>query len=288
MLVLAVTLALGACDSVEPDQPGRLVVEGFLDAGEPLPTLTVRATQALGAADPDGNPVTDAQVTLVLDGREVTYAPLEEPGRYGPEDISLRVTERSTFQLAVHWRTEQARASGRIPPRVAIDSVRLHVPPEPVEAVLLDSLRLDTLDTGARQGFIYPIDVDVFWTMDFDEVEADSAYWIRPYLRPHTDFHSATEDFFVRQDQVLRERSIQRGEDGVRRWTGVYAVPVEAATDPLPPHSLKVALLRSDEEYARFALTRDDPDRREPLSNVEGGLGIVSGVAVDSLRLEVR
>lgn len=291
LVMAALLLVVSACDTVEPDRPGRLVLQAFLDAGEPLPALTVRATRALDAPDAGGRLVDDAEVALVLDGQQVDYAAVEdEPGRYAPNvgADALPVPERSSFELAVRWGSEQARASGRIPPRVAIDSVRLHVPPRPVEAVLVDSLRLDTLATGARQGYVYPIDVDVYWTTRFAEVEADSSYWIRPYLRPSTTAESVVEDFFVRQDQVLRERSLVLGEGGVRHWRGVYAVPVATATDALPPHRLKVALLRSDEAYARFALTRDDPDRREPLSNVEGGLGIVSGVAIDSLQMAVR
>jgi hypothetical protein len=51
----------------------------------------------------------------------------------------------------------------------------------------------------------------------------------------------------------------------------------------LPPHTLTTALVRGDTAFASFAQTRTDPDRREPLSNVRGALGVALGVAVDSI-----
>ena len=56
---------------------------------------------------------------------------------------------------------------------------------------------------------------------------------------------------------------------------------------PLPAHHLKASLIRSGADYARFASSRDAPERREPITNVEGGLGIVAGVSVDSLVVAV-
>jgi hypothetical protein len=63
----------------------------------------------------------------------------------------------------------------------------------------------------------------------------------------------------------------------------VYAVPVESGTAPLPRHRLTTSLTRGDTSFASFAQTRTDPDRREPISNVEGGLGVALAVSVDSL-----
>jgi hypothetical protein len=51
----------------------------------------------------------------------------------------------------------------------------------------------------------------------------------------------------------------------------------------LPRHNLTTALVRGDTAFAAFAQTRTDPDRREPISNVDGALGIATAVSVDSL-----
>jgi len=161
------------------------------------------------------------------------------------------------------------------------------VPEKPVRAVLLDSLdiRFDSLDVGARQGFLYPVEVTLWWKTDFDDTGED--FWIETQLKPRTTFSSEIVDFFLLPAEVFRERSVQPDAFGRREWTGVYAVPVDDEADPLPAHELKAALLRSGTDYARFATSRDDPQRREPVSNVAGGIGIVAGISVDSLRVEV-
>ena len=63
---------------------------------------------------------------------------------------------------------------------------------------------------------------------------------------------------------------------------------IEALADPLPPHALDVVVLRSGTDYAEYALSRTDPDRREPVSNVADGLGIAVGIAIDGRTIQVR
>lgn len=290
LLLAAVLVLLGRCDTVEPEGPPRLVVEGYLDAGKPLPLLTLRQTRPLDVPYPDDatTAVADAEVQVALDGEAVAYRAVPgRPGQYAPADVvpGRTVPARAAFRLDVRWRNRQAQAEGTVPPPIRIDSVQVRVPPEPVQAILLDSLYLtDSLDVGVQEGYIYPVEVSLWWRT---EAAADSLYWIQTRLRPYTSFSSTVVDFFLRPEQVLQEQTIPRDPAGRRRWTGVYAVPVAAADAPLPSHNLQVALLRSGRDYARFAVSRDAPDRREPISNVTGALGIFAGISVDSLRVRV-
>jgi hypothetical protein len=117
--------------------------------------------------------------------------------------------------------------------------------------------------------------------------EADTA-WVRTRLRPPASFPSAVVDFVLNTDETQREIDYAENEGlTVRRWSGTYAVPVETLDDPLPPHALDVFVLRSGTDYAEYALSRTDPDRREPVSNVTGGLGIAVGIAVDGRSIQV-
>ncbi len=292
--LLVACLLPASCDTVEPVSDDLLVVEGFLEAGKPLPAFTLRRTQPLSAPYPDDETtsVQDAEVLLTLDGMSFHCRPVPgAPGRYAPDTQGpLLVPGRAAFALQVRWREQVAAVQGSVPPPVAIDSVQLSVPDKPVEAVLLDSLRIvpDSLGTGARKGFIYPIEVRLWWTVGFDEGGADSLYWIRTQLKPITSFSSTVIDFFLRPEQILRERDMPLDARSRRSWTGVYAVPVDKETDPLPVHRLKVSLLRSGQDYARFASSRDAPDRREPVSNVQGAIGIVAGIALDSVQVQVE
>ncbi len=285
-LLAAALLVVVGCDAVEPEGE-QLVVEAFVEAGRPLGAVTLRRTTPLDAPGA-GNPAEGATVTLTLGEERIPYR-ADSAGRYVPAvDDTLIVPERAVLTLEAAWQGQRATARSRVPPEIAIARVQVDVPERPVEAVLLDSLRLDSLGIGAEEGFVYPIEVSVWWETDFAETGADSLYWIRARLRPVAPFSSEVLDFFLRPEEIFRERARPRLADRRRRWRGVYAVPVERRADPLPAHRLGVALVRGGEDYARFAATAGDPDRREPVSNVEGALGIAAGIALDSLSVRVE
>ncbi len=287
LLLLAIGLA--GCDTVVPGSEPVLVVEAFLQTDAPPPTIRLRQTGPLaGPYDPSGaQAVTDASVTLYLDTLIIPYrADPSAPGYYRPVRSDLLLLPEATFTLEIIWHGRLIRAHDALPPPIRIDSLQVSFPDTPVPAVLLDSLVFnDSLAIGARQGYLYPVEVTLWWRSPDDP---DSTYWVRPHLKPDVPFSSVVVDLFLRTEQVLLERQCATDSNGRRRWTGVYAVPVDSARAPLPAHTLRVALLRSGRAYARFAATREFPERREPVSNVEGGLGIVAGIALDSLRLTVR
>ncbi|SHK55146.1 DUF4249 family protein [Rhodothermus profundi] len=286
-LLLLIGWAVG-CDTVVPGAEPVLVVEAFLETGAPPPAIRLRQTGPLtGPYDPDGaQAVTDARVTLALDTLYISYRPdPAAPGYYRPERLDLILPPQMSFVLEIQWRGLRIYARDALPPPIQIDSVQVSFPDVPVPAVLLDSLVLnDSLAIGARKGYLYPVEVTLWWHAPD---APDSSYWVRPHLQPAVPFSSVVVDLFLRTEQVLLEQQSAREPDGRRRWTGVYAVPVDSAQAPLPAHTLRVALLRSGQAYARFAATRESPERREPVSNVVGGLGIVAGIALDSLRLTV-
>jgi hypothetical protein len=258
-------------------EPERIVVEAFVETGTELPTVIVRRTASLD--DPDAAPpVADAEVTLSLGGEAIPYRPASSAGTYTPEAARTAEAGRA-FTLDVAWQGQRAVASSRLPAPIALDSVRVTPSAAPVEAVFADSLGLEV-----REGVIYPVTVTLFWTAP----EADTA-WVRTRLRPPASFPSAVVDFVLNTDETQRETGFSEVEGApVRQWSGTYAVPVETLDDPLPPHAVDVFVLRSGTDYAEYALSRTDPDRREPVSNVEGGLGIAVGISVDGQTVQVR
>ncbi|NBC01208.1 MAG: DUF4249 family protein [Bacteroidetes bacterium] len=302
-LLPALLLAGGAmvgCDSVAPAPPERIVAEAFLTTGDSMPEVRLRRTRPLNAplpTDGSGSALVDASVTLTIDGTPYPFTAVGDDGRY-TAGAAVPLPPGSRFSFEAQWNGHTATAEGTLPPPVTLDSFRVSVPEAPIQAVLfdsvfvdptqLDSLQLDSLRTGAEDGFAYPIEVQFWWTEP-----ADRAYWIRTRLRPAIEAGSSLDDFFLRPEQVQQEAdaTCPAAEDcppAVRSWIGVYGVPVEDDTAALPPHSVQLALIRGDEPYARFAATRDDPPRREPISNVDGGLGIVTGIALDTVRVEVN
>ena len=181
---------------------------------------------------------------------------------------------------------------------VALESADVTVGDHPVSGLILDSLfidpsqidtiRFDSLRTGASEGYVYLVEVTMRWQVDFAEEGPDSEYWVRTQLRPDIDGRTKLDDYFLRPEQLLREASIARDPMGWRIWTGVYAVPVEAANSPLPAHRLRAALMRGTQAYAQFVSGSGNPRHREPLTNIAGGLGIFAGVSVDSISVRVE
>jgi len=166
--------------------------------------------------------------------------------------------------------------------------VRFSVGAEPVAAVLLDSLDigLDSLNISlnTRRGFIYPVQVSIDWLVG--DSDSDPTYWIETKLNPITAFSSTIVDFFLLPSAIFPEDSARK-KDELHTWEGVYAVPVDKETDPLPIHDLRVAVLRSSVTYAQFASSLLDPVGREPTTNLTGAVGFVGGISVDSVRVQV-
>lgn len=287
MLLAATVIGWIGCDSVTPVDSSLLVVEGFLNTEAPLPEISVHRTllpderySKVGAA------VTTADIELVLGGEAVSYASDNgRPGTYVPARPDVRTEAGQSYSFRVRWEGSDVETRGVLPPAIEIEDVNLHVPEEPVSAVFMDSLAIsDSLTTGAYTGYIYPIEVVVTWD-DSDFVSSNT--WVRAQLKPYAAFSSTVVDLFLRSDEVLQEQALDSGDDGKRSWTGVYAVGVPNADAPLPEHLLRVSLVRSGEDYARFAASRGDPGRREPISNLVGAAGILTAVSVDSLHLSV-
>jgi hypothetical protein len=289
-VILTTVALLTSCDSADVESAERLVVEAYISTGQDLPSVRVSRTvgldASLGEATDAG--VSDANVVLEIEGMSIAYAPVtREAGRYEPVGVDEMVVPPGTsFELSVSWRELFASAGGVTPSPLHIDSVHVMVPPSPVAAALLDSLQFDSLEVNATRGYVYPVEATVWWSAPEDD-EMSGEYWVQAQLRPYVDFSSLVLDLFLLPEQVFKEVEADAEDPGVRRWRGLYAVLVDRPDAVLPSHSVRVAVLRSGLDYARYASSRDEPSRREPVSNVQGGLGVVAGIALDSVRVSV-
>lgn len=288
ILTCILLLATTRCDLAGEPDPSTLVVEAFLEAGEPLPPVQLRQTRDLRDPVPPDDSLADAAVgadlRIAVAGDTVRYVPGDAPGTYVPTR-SVTVPPGAAFYLEARWEGERGVASGTVPPRISIRSACLTVPPSPVEAILVDSLRRDSLDIPAEQGFIFPVDVTLNWDQE-PEVET---MWVRAGLQPSSDFSSGVVELFLqptevsRESDFLAESSLQRE----RQWTGVYAVSASDSTAPIVAHRITVSLTRGDSAFAAFASSRTDPERREPVSNVDGAIGIATAISLDTLGFDV-
>lgn len=298
LLCAVLLVASASCDTTPAPEDEILVVEAYFDAGSPLPPVRVTRTLPVAGID-DAAGVDNAVVDVRLGTTEYAYRPDPERDTWfvpAEDDAGVIVTSGKTFFVSVHSAGRRATASGTVPPTLDLAAFDVEVPDEPVSAVFVDTLQigLDSLNLAidAREGYIYPISVSVQWET-FPEDSGTDGYWIQARLLPRNPFSSSLIDFFLLPEQIfLEDASNVVDEPGMptarRAWSGVYAVPVEGADDPVPEHLLRVAVLRSTAEFARFATSKTDPERREPVSNVDGGIGFVGGISVDSISVTVN
>ncbi len=293
--IFATLLLLTGCDSIEPTADNLLVVEGFLDAGKPLPRVSITRAQPLaiendaptGAIDAATDAVTDADLSLVINGTPVPYrAVAASPGIYEPaSSVFSVVPPHARFSAEVTWQSQRATTADVVPPPITIDDVSIRIPAAPVSAVLVDTLRLDNPEVGARKGFIYPIDVSVSWQQ---ENTADTTFWVEARLKPQSAFSSTVLDVFLLTEDVQVEDSLRTAGSIQHTWSGVYAIPVADSLAPAPAHFLTVQLTRGTKAYADFAASRNAPERREPVSNITGAIGILAGISLDAIVFEVK
>jgi hypothetical protein len=284
VLAAGLVLALTRCDwSSAPVEGEALVVEAFLETERPLPAVDLRRTRSLRASARDSvGGAAGATVRVELGGTTYTYEETGRPGRYRPRSAPS-VPPNVPWRLTARWNGTTARARGTTPPPISVTEVCVDVSDAPIRAVQVDSLRRDSLDIPADVGYIYPVDVTVRWKDNRPASVPDTSTWVRAQLRPDaTPFPSEVVEFFLQPAEIRREDAYPRSDE-TTRWRGVYAVPVDSSAAPLPRHNLTTALVRGDTAFAAFAQTRTDPDRREPISNVNGALGIATAVSVDSL-----
>ncbi len=286
LIVPVLVCAQLACDSVQPDEVDRLVVESFFETNAAAPAVEVRRTVplAVGTEGVRNAFVPGATVTVSINAEAVAYRESHDtPGLHLSEDARY-MKAGDLFTVDVTWRGQHGRGVGTVPFRITIDSMMIEVPVAPVEAVLLDSLKLDSLGVDAKTGYLYPIETTVWWNADMQPREDD---WIQAQVKPFSRFSSAVVDFFLLPEQVFRETDAAVNS-GKRSWIGLYAIAVNDADDPLPEHSVRLSVVRSGRDYADYVFTRTAPDRREPVSNVTGALGIVAGISVDSLVVQLN
>lgn len=292
------TLILFGCDAVLPEYADMLAVEAFVVADEPLPAIHIRRTQPLSAPYrfDEATAASGAELSLSLGNIEVPYV-MEVPGLYRP-DQPATAEPGTPLGLRIGWDGQTIESVSRIPPTLRLDSVSvsrsssavagLIVDSLFIDPVLVDSLGFDSLRTGAREGLVYLVEATLYWSVPFAEVGPDSAWWVRTQLLPRLRTGGRLDDYFLRPEQLQREREMDAPAPNKRAWSGVYAVPVVAASDLLPAHTLRVSVIRSSRSYARFVTGRTNPGEREPPTNISGGLGIFAGMALDSVSVTVQ
>ena len=272
------------CDTIQPAEEGLLVVSFFPESNRPLPNVRVTQSVLLNRGNRlvDEVLVTDAEVTVLVAGRQYLFDPIvSQPGYYKSVQLDT-VFSGSRFRIEVKKNEQTAWAEGILPPVISIDSTQYEAPIIPIEAVFADSLGFEV-----EAGFMYPVDISLFWpaTVTFPQ---DTLFWIQAGVIPPAKFPSAVLDFFLKEESIIQESSIIQIWNQKKRWKGIYAVSVDSLNVEMPTHQIKIYAIRSNQDYAKYVASRGHPEFREPVHNVQGGLGIVAGISMDTLTLNIE
>lgn len=282
-----VFFCLIGCDTVSPERAGTVVVEAFWHVGSRPDTLQI--TQATLLSDPDIGIWEGGAIETWTDrdpARRTTwtsvptaarrFVPSTPPDVLNPGDrVHIRVVGRNG-QLA-------ASAVDDVPQPIQLDHVSVVVPQAPVDAIAFDSLRLDSFRLDISKISAYLIEVSGRWTVD-TTVPTQAIEWMEPVLQvlPST---ASLGTALIPTPEVIQARTMEL--DGEGSWTGIYFMAIDRTQSMVPAHTLRLTLVRGSTAYARYASTRHHADRREPLSNVEGGVGAFHTIARDAVEIDI-
>jgi hypothetical protein len=290
------TFLLMSCEAVHPEDTSLLVVESYVAAGKPLPPLTLRRTAPLEANyDLDQSTVAaGARVEFMMQDSLIPYA-MQGTGVYAPL-APVTAIPGAKLDLRVYWGDQVITANSRVPPPVSLDSVSIEVSEAPipglildsvfVDPLLVDSLGLRALGANAREGLVYLVEATLYWT---DNTERDGdEWWMRTQLLPRLGQSPRLSNFFLSPEALQREESAPFVNAEQRSWSGAYAVQVPSSSNQMPAHGLRISIVRCPGAYAQFVSGSSNPGESEPPSNVTGALGIFTGLAIDTLTIEVQ
>ena len=203
LLMVVAGVVCTACDSTTPAQKEQLVVEAFLEAApHPLRVVLRRSAAPDAPYLLDGQELNDATVQIRTEDEVIPLEPAGG-GAYVPAATD-GLRERLRFVVEADWAGQRATAVGQIPPRIQLGGIAVEVPEAPVEAIFLDGFNLDSLGVTIDEGFVYPIEVTLWWERPADAVPADSSYWIQTRLAPVVPFSSTVLDFFLLAEAVFQ------------------------------------------------------------------------------------
>ena len=293
---ILVIFFLTGCEAVHPEDTSLLVVESYVAAGQPLPPVTLRRTAPLEAKyDLDqSTAATGARIEFMLQDALIPYT-MQGAGVYAPLE-PVTAIPGAELNLKVYWGDHVITANSRVPPPVSLDSVSIEVSDTPipglildsvfVDPLLVDSLGLRALGANAREGLVYLVEATLYWT-DNTERDGDD-WWMRTQLLPRLGQSPRLSNFFLSPEALQRETSVPFVNADQRSWSGAYAVQVPSTRNQLPAHGLRISIVRGTSAYAQFVSGSSNPGESEPPSNVTGALGIFTGLAIDTLTIEVQ
>lgn len=266
--LLVALLLVSACDS-DPltTENDLLVVEAFLYAGKPVDDIRLTKTISLSSDDSVAVPVNSASVTLLKNGQIYPLTAIGSDGRYEYQSDDLTVNPEDVFELNIEYEDQQLVAETTVPS-----------PP---------------MGTLMSQSILYvpDFDEDPFALIEFfrDPNNLVRIVWDNPEGQAY--FVSVSTPASTNPQYVLPENIQARfaGLELVLEPTNddFFEIPLRLL-DVFGTYSIQV--FKINDEYVNLYENReqDSRDLNEPLTNIQGGLGIFSAFAGNAASFELK
>ncbi len=271
LLILSFIVALFSCNEFVQPETNQFVVEGFLTADEPLNNIKIKESVSINTDSVIDLPIADATIIISNDESETILAYNGLTGKYYDPSNNFPIEVGSSYNISIALGNVTATANTSIPDRptgMNLERSILIVPPLRLTFLLreqitnlFDEERI-TLTWDAEAGKSY------FVVIETQESELDP---ILPEGIPQESLNLLSSFRFVSAPMETTSFEI-----------------IAVALETYGKHVAKVYSVNQEYIDLFNSATQDSRDLNEPPSNINNGLGIFTGFAVDSVEFEVR
>jgi len=253
-------------ESVEHLQADKLVIEGFLYAGQPVERIRIEPVIPFGAVASDLEPLTGLDVTIQSGGKAYLLKAETDTGGayyfYEGNDLTIDVGKSYALRLVYQEKIVSAETT---------------VPEPPQDLVLSDSL-IEIAQVVFNGGFPSGLNEN-------RDLEPIAVTWDNPL---GNYYYVVVENVEDNPESILIDLPFERNFRFVSQ-------PIEGDTYLIQPFSLEqygthqIILYSVNQEYVDLYQTanQDSRDLNEPLTNVQNGLGVFTAFSSDTVWLEV-
>ena len=264
-IITIILLIMSGCteDSPTIPQSDLIVVRGYIYAGEPVDDIQLTSTLPLGSEETQAPPINDAQVSLIKAGQQYDLvSSAGDSGYYHYDGNDLKVETSDLFKIQVKYEDQNIFGTSEVPeaPKdVTISGSTLKFPDfETMKELRMQGVSMDSIRKTMMLIVNWQQEEDALYYVLVENVEKDPVAFEPQFGKPPREFIS---------------QPTARGEFTVNAMMMTH----------LGKHIVKV--FRVNQEYADLYQSRnqDSRDLNEPLTNIEGGLGVFSAFNCDSL-----
>lgn len=256
-------------ESIEDIESKTAVVEGYLHAGQPVDSIFITQTFSYAQTDTNLKTLDNLEVDLIKGDQSYPIFPMGN-GLYQNEAVIIEAGESYTLEFG--WQGTSVSATTYIPELKEVEISTEEVEMEKIEF------------NGGFPGGGFPgmdaIDpIDIRW----ENIEGDYYYVVIKNIEPDPEY----------VNEIIAQFDDDNG--GRRRFTFISAPEITDVYSINPRRTLiqygthQIIVYRVNPEYAALYETSGNSTLSlvQPPTNVENGLGLLTGVSSDTVYLEV-